>query len=242
MKSLSEISVSSIISSLSEETKENTLWKLINDKSNEGQIALFESLSYKLYGGNKMKDSYTYVVFGLCAGADNLKKLETLNKIYSDLDKNDFGNAQILFVSSKDYDAREQCVKFDCARELVSYGDRFFELKYKDEFVEHPEARIVYNSLIQKNSEFGTEKLMGVRISNGLLFNRNGHKLIKEENKYNVTSDFRNINIFHSVMVNSRYCDNLDEMPNYWDKEFSIDINNVKCYVLYRDTECEIGE
>ena len=235
MKSLSETSVDTIISSLSEETKENTLWKLINDKSKEGQMALFESLGFQLYGGNKMRDDYTFVVFGLCSGADNLKKKDTLDEIYTGLDGNNyFGNAQILFVS---YDDK---VKFNCARELVQYEKYSSKYKYKYEFVEHPEARLVYETLIKKNSEFEKENLMVVRISNSSLFNKEGHKLIKEGDKYN-SSDFRNINILHKAMVDSRYCDNLDEIPNYWDKEFSIEINNVKCYVLYRGTECDSG-
>lgn len=239
MKSLSETSVNTIISSLSEETKENTLWKLINDKSKEGQIALFESLGFQLYGGNKMRDDYSFVVFGLCSGASDLKNKETLNEIYTGLDGNKyFGNAQILFVSYEDDIVH---VKFDCARELVQYEKYSHKYKYKDEFVEHPEARLIYETLIQKNSKYKKEDLMVVRISNGSLFNEKGHKLIKEGDKYNDTGDFRCINIFHKAMVDTRYCDNLDEIPNYWDKEFSIDINGVKCYVLYRGTECDSG-
>ena len=80
---------------------------------------------------------------------------------------------------------------------------------------------------------------MVVRIGYNTLFNEKlEHSLITNEHE---VSEPHGINRLHRTIINIRFCDNLDPIPNYFDKQFSIEINNVKCYVLHRSIECDSG-
>ncbi len=211
MEPLSEVAAKSIINSLNHETKSILLQKLIEEASETDKTEIFESIGFKLYGGVRLRDGYHYVIFGLCSGASEVKKNKVIDQIYDRIDQDECfykDSLRILIVSYEEDDQRK--IRFSGLKTKRSVSDK--------------ESEKVYEALIRVKPDYKDENFIVFRI-------------IKEENNSSIASLFM-VNELHKILLSTNYCANTDTNPIFYDTEFCITINDIKRYVLCRNTEC----
>jgi len=271
MKSLSSFAAKGIISKLGEECKAALLQELIDEKSEKDKQVLYQKLGDALYGGVKLSDNYVYGIFTICNTYRFIEQGAYLLNIYSYLDDQQVGeDFQIMFVDSEGSE-----VRFDCARVSrkinLPLGDhpaddhddteddedraKFpknhpLNLYYRS-LVEHPEARLLYETLKLRKTKDGngvTRNSIVVRFRDDLFMDDGNHVLIGEEwgpglglcigisighgNRYDM-------DIFSEAIVDCNHCVDLED-DNYWETEleFTINIKGENCNVLLRNFEC----
>jgi hypothetical protein len=207
---------------------------ILPEMSENGKLELYQTLGDSLYGGVRLGGKYTYGIFSICNIREFLvNDFYHIHAIYKYLDKIDCGdNFQIMFINSGDDDI----VKFNCARMSND----------KDSLIEHPEARLVHDTLHKKKKKTGepiTDWSIVVRFRNDLYNDDGEHFLIGQE--YGHTGelighgDISYIKLFSEAIEHSKHCNEFKASCEFEDLETSIIINGEKCQVLYRRFECE---
>jgi hypothetical protein len=145
-------------------------------------------------------------------------------------------------------------VKFDCVRKPIIAETRTWEYngkteshdvwKFSDTFIEHPEAREVYEVL--KEHFKGESSYMVARVCEigDDLFDypdQSQYVLIDHEETYIPSATMKEIDRVHRALLSTRYCENTGRYPEHGSRKFSVTIKGKECNVLERWTECEGG-
>ncbi len=203
--SLIEKSAKTIVSSISEDAKSALLQELIDEKSDEDKLVLYQMLGHVIYGGVKLSDQYTYGIFNICEIDKFIEEDSYLLAIYQYLDRYGEGcDFQIMFVQGCESDDR---VRFDCARvsrkinlppgdhpadyyDSEDANDRALFSKddpinlYYHSLVEHPETRLLHEILKTRINKHGYDIACAsivVRFRDNLFKEDGNHVLIGEE-------------------------------------------------------------
>lgn len=243
---LAQESINVLLDSLGENSKEILLKTLINEKSHNERVLLFESMAFDLYGGVKMRETYHFTVFSLCSGGDQFcEEKELLLKFYQFI-KIHSGNelewdGQIMFASKGHYHssdpeeedlvALEGEVNFECARKVVGKGN-YDRPIYGNELFEHPDARSVHSALMALKPDMFLWPLIVIRHC----IDDNLETLNKDGQRRASTSD--EINMISKCLKLTGYCTDLDGTS---EKEFSFPLNDFRWYVFWRHLHCDGG-
>ena len=205
LDSLIKKSAKTIISSISEDTKSVLLQELIDEKSDEDKLILYQMLGDVLHGGTKLSDKYVYGIFSICDAEKFIEEGSHILGIYQYLDRQNWGqNFQIMFIQSSTPD---YIVRFDCARasrkKNLPPGDHpadYYDSEDADDralfdagdpvnlyyysLIEHSEARLLHDILKTRKTKDGfdvTASSIVVRFRDGLFKDDGDHILIGEE-------------------------------------------------------------
>jgi hypothetical protein len=222
MKSLTEQSIEQVLVSLGENGNASVLATLLGKMTKSEKQTLYEKLAWELHGGITLTGRYTYVIFAV-GYVDRLTSDATLKDLYEYSDGEEAECAQILFISG------HHETRFDCARE-GPYDDPNNDKIGK--FHEHPEARIIYDTLIKLDKE---------RKAN----NKYASRLLYESIvvKFDIAGDDVGnylIEHFCQGIVEQRHCGCLSA-TDYDETEFSIDVNGKRRLVSFREFDTESG-
>ena len=217
------------------------------------KLKLFDEIEKSVYGEKVMtlRGKYHFVVFPFCSNQESATAIMT--RFYKNLEGTssyayEKESAQILYMAYLDEDEKP-ALKFDCAMERVptvahSYRDStYYDSKFTENFVEHPEARAVYEALKERYANHYAYLVLRVCAADNTLYDVSPTStfLLLDPEENNPYAKYKDIDRIYTAFLKTRYCDFTDRDPDYRTKRFDITVKGAKCTVLERQTFCESG-
>lgn len=253
MDSLITQSLKVFVSSLNPTIKDLVLRELIKEKSRSDKKALYRELGESVYRGVRLSGKYTYAIFAICNIDQFITNDNYIYSVYAHLDGSWKGDHyQIMFI-----DDGEQHVKFNCARvrcekdlsplismeeesdidALNDYSTMDHQKLFQREFIEHPEARRVYEILNAKKLKGGysvAEASIVVRLRADILIGDDDLHSFRPTDH----GDKSDVDLFSHAIQSSAHCDEFDPKEYREELEFTIVVNDRKCQAILRQFEC----